>query len=264
MVPILQEGLSRSGIDRSFPRAVLFGPTILQGMGVMHPWHHQEITHLVTCLQQTVIGGITGSLISASLEQLRLEVGLPGFLTDHNFEAYEGLITLSWVARVWKFAHQYRIGIRDSEAKLHGRRSDDQFLMVSFVRAGFHGNDLTRHNICRMLLHAITLADICTIDGTSITHDAWLETRDPCSNSELVWPRVQQRLPPSSWAIWQRALRACFTNRSLRVLHTALGRWLRFPDRWVWHYSPAEDRLYKQEFLFALRLHVARFSYLPR
>ena len=59
----------------------------------MHPWHHQAITHLVTCLQQTVIGGSTGSLISASLEQLRLEVSLPGFLTDHKFETYEGRIT---------------------------------------------------------------------------------------------------------------------------------------------------------------------------
>ena len=100
MAPILRAGLPRSGIDRSFPRAVLFGPTILQGMGIMHPWHHQAITHLVTCLQQTVIGGVTGSLISASMEQLRLEVGLPGFLTGHNFEPYEGLITPSWVAQV--------------------------------------------------------------------------------------------------------------------------------------------------------------------
>ena len=148
-------------------------------------------------------------------------------------------------------------GIRDSEAKLHGRRSDDHFLMVSFVRASFHGNDLTRLNICRMFLHAITLADICTIDRTLITSDAWLGTRNPCSNSES-WPRVQQQLPPSSWDLWQRALRACFTNRSSRVLYNPLGCWLRFPDRWVWHYySPAEDRLYKQEGL------MWRSPYLP-
>ena len=157
MVPILRAGLPRSGIDWSFPQAVLFGPTILQGMGVMHPWHHQEITHLVTCLQQTVIGGITGSLLSASLEQLRLEVGLPGLLTDHNFETYEGLTTPSWLAQVRKFVDRFNIGLRDSEVKLTKRRSDDPFLMVSFVRAGFLGHDLTRLNICRMFLHAITL-----------------------------------------------------------------------------------------------------------
>jgi hypothetical protein len=41
-------------------------------------------------------GGITGSLISASLEQLRLEVGLPaGWLTDHAFETYHILTTPS-------------------------------------------------------------------------------------------------------------------------------------------------------------------------
>lgn len=230
MVPILRAGLPRSGIDRSFPRAVLFGPTILQGMGVMHPWYHQESTHLMTCLQQTVIGGSTGSLILASLEQLRLEVGLPGFLTDHNYETHKGLITLLWVAQIWEFTHRFRIEIRDSAAKLHERRSNDLFLMVSFVHAGFTGNDLAHLNICRMFLHVITLADLCTIAGAaSITCDAWLRTRDLCTNSEFEWPRVQTRLPPSYCDLWQCALRVCFLNRSSRVLHSPLGRWHRFP-----------------------------------
>jgi hypothetical protein len=38
MVPILKAGLPRSGIDRSFPRDVLHGPSSLQGMGLLHPW----------------------------------------------------------------------------------------------------------------------------------------------------------------------------------------------------------------------------------
>ena len=33
--------------------------------------------------------------------------------------------------------------------------------------------------MCSRRIHAVTLADLCTIDGTSITRDAWLETRDP-------------------------------------------------------------------------------------
>ena len=62
------------------------------------------------------------------LGQLRLEVGLPGFLTGHNFETYEGLITPSWLVQVWKFVDRFHIGLRDSEVKLTERRYGDQFL----------------------------------------------------------------------------------------------------------------------------------------
>ena len=116
-------------------------------------------------------------------------LGFLGTVTLRNGSSripHRPLITPLWLAQVWKFVDRFNIGLRDSEVKLTERRSDDQFLMVSFVRAGFLGHDLTRLNICRMFLHAITLADICTIDGNSITRDAWLGTRDPCSNSEFT------------------------------------------------------------------------------
>jgi hypothetical protein len=70
VAPILQAGLPRSGIERNFPRDVLFGPSCLQGFGILHPWYHQEIVHLLVCLKQSTIGGITGRQISSSTEQM--------------------------------------------------------------------------------------------------------------------------------------------------------------------------------------------------
>ena len=58
---------------------------------------------------------------------------------------------------------------------------------------------------------------------------------------------MQSHSLPSYWDIWRRALRCCFLNRSSRLLHSPLGRWHQFPACWIWHYPPAEDRLYKQE-----------------
>jgi hypothetical protein len=104
MAPILRAGLPRAGIDRNFPRDVLHGPECLQGFGIMHPWCDQEITHLLVCLKQTQIGGVTGSLMSSDLEQLRLELGSPGYLTDHAFSTFGGLATKAWVTTVWEFA----------------------------------------------------------------------------------------------------------------------------------------------------------------
>ena len=250
MTPILMSGLPRAGMDRKFPHAVLYGPTCLQGFGILHPWYHQEITHLLVCLKQTTLGGITGSLISASLEQLRLEVGLPGWLTDHDFPKFQVLATDSWITTVWKFTSSFKIELRDSECKLFHRRTNDLFLMEEFGRA-FSGQDLLDLNICRMFLHSVTLADISTVDGIAITLDAWLGRRDPSCGTEFSWPRVQKKLPERYWTLWQKALRKCFqaprSARASRELLDKLGRWSRFPGRWQWFYSPQEDRLYKLE-----------------
>jgi hypothetical protein len=94
VVPILQLGLPHPGIDRAFHHDILYGPSCVQGFGLLHPWFHQEITHLMVALQQMSIGGTTGQLrISASMELLPLEVGLSGWLSDPNLSVYQGLTT---------------------------------------------------------------------------------------------------------------------------------------------------------------------------
>jgi hypothetical protein len=211
--PILRVGLPRTGIDRSFPRDVLFGPKCLQGFGIIHPWYHQEITHFLVCLKQTTIGGITGRLISASFEQLRLELGLPGWITDHDYEIYNVMAMDSWITSVWKFANHFKIEVRDTGTKLFTRRTHDVFFMEEFPRQGFRGADLAMLNICRMFLHCVTLADICTVDGKVITLSAWQGRRDWSCGAEFEWPRVQESLSPRYWEVWNKALRFCFLER---------------------------------------------------
>ena len=157
MTPVLHSGL---------PHATLCGPKCLQGFGVIHPWCHQEITHLMACLKRTLIGSMTGSLISASLEQLRLELGLPGWWADHDFSKFGQLAADSWIKTAWQFASRFHIKLRDSKAQ------NDLFLMTEFGRL-FHGNDLLALDICRTFLHLVTLADICTVKGETITRHAW-------------------------------------------------------------------------------------------
>ncbi len=250
MVPILKASLPLSGIERNFPRDVLYGPKRMQGFGILHPWYHQEIVHLLVCLKQTTIGGITGGQISASTEQMRLEAGLSGWFTDHNFDTYEALLTDSWIKTVWQFAHRFRLAIHDSEAKLRLHRSNDRFLMEEFATAGYRAQELSQLNTCRMFLHAVTLSDIVTVNGSDITLSAWEGRRSPTTGSNFSWPRVQLSLPVSYWKTWQRALRKCFMRPgSSRLVRQHLGSWAAPPTDWQWFYSPREDRLYKKEAL---------------
>ena len=172
-------------------------------------------------LKQTTIGGITGSRTLASLEQIRLEAGLPGWLADRNFESYQALTTASWLDHyaAWQFAHhRFKIEIRDSEAKLQGRRTNDGYRMFEFA--------------------------------TSISMDARHGGQDPSCGADYESPRVQAQLYNSNWSLWQNAPRLCLLSRgSSRFLQTALalGWWHRFPTRWQLFYSAREERIYTQE-----------------
>jgi hypothetical protein len=152
------------------------------------------------------------------------------------------------MTRTWGVASRFKIEIRDSEAKLQPSRTNDRFLMEDFATAGFCGQELSQLNICRMFLHAVTLADVCTVDGLAITLESFQGRRDPSCGTNYSWPRVQSSLPGRYWNLWQQALLKCFlVAGSSRALRDPLGRWLHFPPCWQWFYSSSEDRLYKKE-----------------
>ena len=82
MRPAVEVGLQKSGISKHFPRAVLFGPERFHGLGLLHPFDFQELEHLETALRCGNWGSTTGSLVETSMEELKLELGLPGKVTN--------------------------------------------------------------------------------------------------------------------------------------------------------------------------------------
>jgi hypothetical protein len=67
MAPIMLASLPRMGYVRSFPRDIVYASKDFCGLGVMHPWFNQELTHLETCLQEGTKKSITGDLLQAWL-----------------------------------------------------------------------------------------------------------------------------------------------------------------------------------------------------
>jgi hypothetical protein len=96
MAPMLKAGLPRAGFARAFPRDVLYGPSLVQGLEVFHPWYHQELLHLLTILNHTQQKTITGQLLTTSFEQLRLELGTSGYLTDASCKTVQKMDTETW------------------------------------------------------------------------------------------------------------------------------------------------------------------------
>jgi hypothetical protein len=65
------------------PHVIFICQGKLQSLGVMHPWHHQEISHLITLCKETQHGTPTGELLQVNAEQFWLDkLSLPGSFTD--------------------------------------------------------------------------------------------------------------------------------------------------------------------------------------
>jgi hypothetical protein len=70
MSPLLAAALPTSGINRKYPVVIVYSPLQFQGLGIIHPFYHQEITHLSSVLRESSMPSITGDLLHANMEQL--------------------------------------------------------------------------------------------------------------------------------------------------------------------------------------------------
>ncbi len=243
--PVLQGALPASGIVRSFPRAMVHAPIRFQGLGVPNLYLEQGLAHIFQILRHAhVASSITGQLIRASVQQLQLELGLPGGIFTQPFKLYHNLATDCWIKHTWQFLSTNDMSIDTPGPDLPLRRRHDRFLLPSFYASGFRGAELQSLNRCRVYLQVTTLADIADGAGTSITKSAWDGHLDMLRPHYFDWP-VQTLPPPRDWALWRKALIASLGVHPLhRTFSPGLGPWLDSALEWIWFYSPSEERLF--------------------
>ena len=226
--PLLQIGLSRSHIVRSMPRAVVHGPTATGGFAVPDLYVEQAVAHLTAFIGfGRSVTSITGFLLRNSVEFLQLELGTPGNPFDLEFSVWSPCAVPTWCTSLWAFCSQYAVSLPSPIPSVPVLRTGDVFLMESFWTHGIRNpTALARLNACRMYLRAFTLADITSVDGTSILLAAWTGS-GPCSRRPHTewWPRSP---PPSAlaWQEWQAALVSTFgVDSRFRRLSSTLGSW---------------------------------------
>ena len=248
--PVLDVGLPKAGITRMFPRDVLFGPTLYDGLGVLHPFDFQELEHLETLLRCGNNDSTTGKLLRMSWEALKLEMGMPDSLTDLDYKLFESWATDCWLKTVWKYCWERDIQIEDPTPDLKLRRENDKFLMQAFVQSKkFSKGDLRKLNVCRCYLQAVSLADICSADGKDITPEAMDGIPMKGFSDKPEWPRQPSSLPADYWNVWKDALTKCFVRNTTRTrLWTPLGKWAEDPiPVSPWLFCPISNLLYQRQ-----------------
>lgn len=127
----------------------------------MHPFYRQNLKHLDLALRETLQPSITSDLLKSIVEQLRLELGLPGSDGNWQLNVFAPCLTHGWFLDLLQFCEDEDIAILDDCPSLLLLSTCDVFLMRSFADGGYRGNDLSMLNDCRMYLESITLADLC-------------------------------------------------------------------------------------------------------
>jgi hypothetical protein len=82
--PILMASLPQMGYVRTFTCNIVYASKSFCGLGIMHPWYNHELAHLETCLREGTKQTITGDLLRASAEQMRLELGISNRIRDNK------------------------------------------------------------------------------------------------------------------------------------------------------------------------------------
>jgi len=120
---------------------------------------------------------------------------------------------------------------------------NDQFLMDTFFSFGqLSDSDLSSTNHCCIAKQALTIADICSGDGTCICCNIALPHVAPFS-SNLIWQCKETSA--KDWHIWLQALHLAFGPQL--IIAIPLGGWLQPPHQPSVHlpYDPASDTLYQ-------------------
>jgi len=186
MTPLLQQGLPKAGVIRTFPRALAHGPLQYGGLDIPHLFTEQVIAHIQTILRYGPDkSDPTGHLLHTTAEAMRLEIGYAGELLTAP-PCLAANITNSWIKHVWTSTQECGITLLTNFADIPLQRHGDIELMRLFIKNGWQQPELQTLNDCRMFLKVFLLSEIVCGTGTTIISQFWEHFQ--LAESLLQWP----------------------------------------------------------------------------
>ena len=248
MSPLLKVTLNLCGIQKRLPYPLLYGPLLERGCGLKDIFILQLAFHLMVILKHQQRDTTTSDLLQEAMENVQFYVGSDQNFWDIPFEHYELLVPEGWMKFTWKCLSNTKVTMRGPLLAVEAKRRNDVHLMDAFIQSDkFTEDQITILQKCRLFLHATTLSDICTADGSYIDLDTWEERRSPTRTP----PPIPTITPSKNdWIVWRSALRSLFLHpiSTSRALLTPLGPWKSpFPPGWNWFRDMSNDRLYQKQ-----------------
>ena len=191
VAPALECSLNKSAMVRKFPRGVLYGLNLYEGLNIRHPYYNQGIIQLMACVQECAINSQTGSFIRHSAEDFMLDLGYPMTLDTLNWKVAMDYLTPCWYGHLAKFVSSQAFDARGTFSQLQLLRQSDRFIMLSFIKQGYRTTELSILDHMRKSIKAISFADIVTSNRLKLSQNAFLISSSNGLREEgFDWPNT--------------------------------------------------------------------------
>ena len=235
--------LPAMGYNRNMPRAVVFGPSYLGGIGLRHLYIEQGSKQIMACIRHLRHRGPVGRMLKIAMQWFQHLIGV-------SFSAFEKTKPAlphaegAWFLSLRRFLNDsvcqlQVIGIHTVQC----RRQYDRVLMDDAIKSGFSNGAIQGINRVRLFLQVECLSDICTPDGKRLEANLLDEAPTLPSRTHKLWPR-QGPPGPKSREAWKMFLLNTYCGGTNGRLVRSLGPWTSLHKRtWPHQYDPTTNRI---------------------
>ena len=171
-------------MSSKFPSELLYGSSQYNVFFFEEPFINQGIEKISHFMQETSDNSHTGKIITMGAKSFIQDLGFSFDIADIQWERTKNYTSQAWYEYLVEFINecnketkQYQhhcIEIKENLPKLPLLRVNDRYIMKEFVESKvIKDGDLRLLNIIRMSIKAVTLSDICNLEGTKITSRSW-------------------------------------------------------------------------------------------
>jgi hypothetical protein len=180
------------GLNRTFPRAVLHGSTLLGGIGILSSSQRNSKDRVNYFLYNVRQKSTNCFKIEISIIYTQLDIGLFGQFFKSSFQTYSHLASPSFCVQIWGELEDLGLSLRPSVTSTWTPEplcSSDQPIMHLACKV-FSKKGSAMINRCRMYLQLISIADLLT-SSSGIIHPAYFDGQLPLGRvSTITWPSI--------------------------------------------------------------------------
>jgi hypothetical protein len=231
--------IPKMGINRRFPRAVVYAPKYFGGLGFPNLSTEQPIAHVKSIIGHFRLQTTLSVVYAQALESFMILSGIPTppfedlRLTDYIRDT-------PWIDTTRNFLRliQGRITINTIPTILPLRAND---ICIMDNLHGYSTIDQQHINQCRQHLQVIYLSELANSEGTHLRTEAILhQTQSPPLSVEyrrsiFNWP-TPNTPPSTSWYVWRKHIATYLKPTTTTTLKHSLGQWTQPYSTSHWKY----------------------------
>ena len=162
--------ISSLGVVRSIKKEWRYLPACFGGIGLYNLVTETTAATLNSFMQHYNTETALGITLTATLEELQIELGVQGCPLTYDYEIWGHLAEHSWIKALWEKVYRLDIDLHLDYDDLRPPRDRDRCLMEVYVEAGLRGKQLQQINRARMHQEVMFLSDVASANGRYIEH----------------------------------------------------------------------------------------------